>query len=344
MTDWLNKQLGKYQVKELLGRGAMAEIYKAFQPTLERDVAIKVIHPQLADDPSFVDRFHHEAKVVAALRHPAIVQIYDFDTVDDTFYIVMEYVEGESLKEHLMAIHEQGERMPLDKALRLFRLVVEAVVYAHKQGVVHRDLKPSNVLLTAEGLPVLTDFGLSKIIRGERRDDLVGVIAGTPMYMSPEQGSGEAGDERSDIYSLGVMLYELTTGVPPFNGDDPLDIILKHLEEPFPPPRSINPDIPPSVEQIIERALDKNPANRLYPAQELLEALKEIVLPQPLLIADMAQAEDTRCPYRGLRVFEEEHAEFYFGREALIRQLLDKIEAGATFSFTLTQFSREEGR
>ncbi len=340
MTRWVNKQLGKYQIKEFLGRGAMAEVYKAFQPTLERDVAIKMIHPHLADDPNFVDRFQREAKIVAALRHPGIVQVHDFDVVDNTFYMVIELVPGESLKEHLITTQAHGQRMSLDQALSLFRLVVEAVAYAHHQGVVHRDLKPANVLLTPQGQPILTDFGLSKIVGSEQLADS-GIIIGTPTYMSPEQGSGEVGDERGDIYSLGVMLYELTTGVPPFSGDTPIDIILKHLDEPLPPPRSINSDLPPTVEQIIQKALEKDPANRFQSAQELLETLDKIQLPAPLLAAEMALPLDTRCPYRGLQVFEEEHAEFYFGREALIPQLVEKLEPlGAHSRSVSTRFAQ----
>ncbi len=324
MMDQLDKLLGKYQIREFLGRGAMAEVYKAFHPTLERDVAIKVIHPHLADDPSFVDRFRHEAKIVATLRHPGIVQVYDFDIEGDTFYMVMEFVPGESLQERLMAIHRRGERVPLDKALPLFRLIVQAVAYAHGQGVVHRDLKPANVLLNPEGQPVLADFGLSKIVGVERLADS-GAIVGTPTYMSPEQGEGKPGDERSDIYSLGVMLYELTTSIPPFSADSHISIILKHLDEPIPPPRSIRADLPVSIAQVMQKALEKDPASRFQSAQELLEALDEIALPQTLPDTDMPSL-DMRCPYRGLQVFEEEHAEFFFGREALISQLVEKLE------------------
>jgi WD40 repeat protein/tRNA A-37 threonylcarbamoyl transferase component Bud32 len=316
-------QFGKYQIRGLLGRGAMAEVYKAFHPTLERDVAIKVIHPHLADDPSFVRRFRREAKVVAALRHPGIVQVHDFEVEDGSFYMVMEFVPGESLQERLATLRKRGERMGLDQALQLFRLIVRAVAYAHNQGVVHRDLKPANVLLTPEGEPVLTDFGLAKIVGAERLADS-GAIIGTPTYMSPEQGEGKAGDERSDIYSLGVMLYELTTGIPPFSADSPISVILKHMDEPLPPPRLIRADLPVPIEQVIQKALEKDPADRFQSAQGLLAATEEIALAQVLLEA--APPLDTRCPYRGLRAFEEEHAEFYFGREALVNKLVEELE------------------
>jgi serine/threonine protein kinase len=250
---------------------------------------------------------------VAALRHPNIVQVYDFEVEGDILYMVMEFVPGESLQERLAGLHKNGERMPLDKALHLFRLIVQAVAYAHGRGVVHRDLKPANVLLTPEDQPILTDFGLSKIMGAERLAES-GAIVGTPTYMSPEQGESEAGDELSDVYSLGVMLYELTTGVPPFSAESPISVILKHLDEPLPPPRLISADLPVSIERIIQKAMEKDPAVRFQSAQELLEALNEIDATEVMPGAPTPPP-DERCPYRGLQVFEEGHAEFYFGRE-----------------------------
>ena len=167
VVNWLGKQIGKYEVKALLGKGGMGEVYKAYHPALERDVAIKLIHTHLASESGAVDRFRREAKVIAALRHSGIVQIFDFDVEGHAFYMVMEYVPGENLKQQLTALHARGERMPLDQALSLFRAITEAVAYAHGQGVVHRDLKPANVLLTTAGHPILADFGLSKIISCE---------------------------------------------------------------------------------------------------------------------------------------------------------------------------------
>ncbi len=324
MTDWIGQQIGKYEIKELLGRGGMGEVYKAFQPALERAVAIKLIHTHLAGEPGAVDRFRREAKVVAALRHPGIVQVYDFDVEGDAFYMVMEFISGESLKERLATLHAREERLPLDEALRLFQLITQAVAYAHSQGVVHRDLKPANVLLTAAGEPVLVDFGLSKILSGEQLT-AQGVIMGTPQYMSPEQGSGAAVDAYSDVYALGVMLYELTTGTLPFSGDSPVGIILKHLSELPAPPRSINPALPEAVEQIIQKALAKDPAERYPSAQELLKAIEARILPQVEKATILSPTDDGRCPYRGLRVFEAEHAEFFFGREALVEQLVGQV-------------------
>jgi serine/threonine protein kinase len=248
---------------------------------LERDVAIKLIHIYKLNDPLTIDRFQREAKVVAALRHPGIVQVYDFDIEENLFYMVMEYVQGENLAHRLERIEAQDEKIPLNEVLRLFRLITEAVAYAHNQGVIHCDLKPENVMLTPQGQPVLTDFGISKFISGER---LTGTndILGTPYYMSPEQGTGRGRiDARSDIYALGVILYELTTGRLPFSGETYMSIVFKHINELPTPPRHLNPNLPPGVEQIIEKAMAKNPDQRYASAQELLEAIQGLATDKP---------------------------------------------------------------
>jgi WD40 repeat protein/serine/threonine protein kinase len=322
MSDLQPRQFGKYQVKEFLGQGAMADVYRAFHPMLERDVAIKVIHSHLAQDPDFVERFRSEAKTIAALRHPGIVQVYDFEVRDDALFMVMEYVPGETLSQFLAAIHREGNRLTLPRVLNLFQPILQAVAYAHHQGIVHRDLKPANVLLNPQGHPILADFGLSKIIKAEQLAES-DVIIGTPAYMSPEQGSGQPGDERSDIYSLGIMLYEMTTGIPPFCDGSPISIILKHLDEPLPPPRAIQGNLPPRLEQIIQTALQKNPTNRFQSAQEFLEQLNAVAISP--ISSPMPLPAPIECPYRGLQNFEEEHARYYFGREVLVDQLLQLL-------------------
>lgn len=267
------EQIGKYVVKELLGRGGMGAIYRAAHPKLERDVAIKLIHAHNVDNTNLIERFQREAKVVAGLRHPGIVQVHDFDVEGDSLYMVMEYVPGESLAQRLDRLQVRGKRMPLEEALRIFMQITQAVAYAHSQGVIHCDLKPGNVLLTQDGQPVLADFGISKIMHGERLTATNDVF-GTPHYMSPEQSFGREIDAQSDVYALGVMLYELTTGKLPFNGNTPMSIVFKHVNEQPAPVRAVNPDVPELVEWIIEKAMAKDPAERYPSAQELLTDVK----------------------------------------------------------------------
>lgn len=276
----IGKQIGKYVITELLGKGGMGHIYQARHPTLERDVAIKLLHILKANDPEVVDRFRREAQVVASLRHPGIVQVYDFDvdTSHDLLYMVMEFVQGENLAHRLTSIEAQGGQMPLEEALRLFRLITEAVAYAHEHGVIHCDLKPENVMLSISGRPILTDFGIAKFVHGERVTSSDAIL-GTPYYMSPEQGTGRWKiDHRTDIYALGVMLYELTTGKLPFTGDTYMSIVFKHIGEEAVPPRTLNPDLPEKVEQIIQKAMAKDPEWRYASAQEFLADLEAVPL------------------------------------------------------------------
>jgi serine/threonine-protein kinase len=275
MPDMTGKTLGKYRLVERLGRGGMAEVYRAFQPSLEREVAIKVMHGYLAEDESFIGRFKREAKAVAALHHSHIVQVYDFDVEDDMYYMVMEHIEGETLKERLRRLYAQGRQMPLEEVARIFRSLCDALDYAHGQGRIHRDLKPGNVMFDGDRL-VLTDFGLATIVGGTRYT-LEGSVIGTPAYMSPEQAQGKAGDVRSDIYALGVMLYESVTGQVPFDADTPLAIIMKHVNEPLPMPSRVVVDLPPAVERVILKALAKAPDDRYQSAGALANALETAV-------------------------------------------------------------------
>ncbi|MBM2849471.1 MAG: serine/threonine protein kinase, partial [Anaerolineales bacterium] len=260
MSDLTGRTLGKYQLQERLGRGGMAEVYKAYQPGLDRHVAVKVLHPHLAEASDFLGRFKREAQAVARLHHPHIVQVYDFDVEGEQHYMVMEYVQGVSLKTHLDDLFTRGERMPVDEVLGFFRALLDAVGYAHAQSMIHRDLKPANVMLEVkdEGgrmkdepsssftphpsslRVVLTDFGIAKILGGSTFT-ASGVTIGTPTYMSPEQCSGEPGDARSDLYALGVVLYECLTGQVPFQGDTSVAILLKHISAPIPPLRDTRP-------------------------------------------------------------------------------------------------------
>ncbi|MEW5960594.1 MAG: serine/threonine-protein kinase, partial [Chloroflexota bacterium] len=211
MTDLVGRTLGKYRIVARLGRGGMAEVYKAFQPGLKRYVAVKVLHGYMMDDKNFVGRFEREALAVGRLRHPNIVQAFDFDREGDIYFMAMEFIDGPTLKDELHARQMTDQPFNLKEVARIFAALCSAIDYAHSHGMVHRDLKPANVMINQQGQVVLTDFGVTRML-GATVFTQTGALAGTPAYMSPEQGQGQHGDERSDIYSLGVMLYELVTG------------------------------------------------------------------------------------------------------------------------------------
>jgi len=283
MFDLAGKTVGKYRLVEKLGQGGMAQVYKAYQPDLDRTIAVKILHPHLTGDPEFEARFRREARAVAALEHPNIVRIYDFDTADGLAFLVMECVEGTNLRTRLRDMAGRGELLDLAKVVHIAGGLADALDYAHRQGVVHRDLKPSNVLIDAEGRPVLNDFGIARMLDATAITE-TGSTPGTPAYMSPEQGQGEPGDARSDIYALGVLLYQLCTGHVPFDADTPYAIILKHITAPLPPPRTLRPDLPEAVERVILKAMAKDPAGRFQTAGDMGRALRAAFEPtrQPL--------------------------------------------------------------
>jgi serine/threonine protein kinase len=284
MPDWIGRTLGKVHIELLLARGGMAEVYLGRHTTLQRAVAVKVLRNQYEDDPELLDRFEREARVVAMLRHPNIVQVYDFDTVEGHPYIVMEYVAGLPLSTHMRNLHGDNRRMDLNLASKLLTALADALQYAHERGVIHRDVKPSNILLTsasspieankplpADFQPVLTDFGLVRFLHSARQT-ATGQIAGTPAYMSPEQARGEAVDSRSDIYSLGIVLYEILAEHVPFEADSTMGVLLKHINEPPPP----IPGLPAPLQKVIERSLAKQPSDRYQTPNEFAAALQAI--------------------------------------------------------------------
>ena len=271
----IGKTIGKYQIVELLGRGGMAEVYKAFQPALDRFVAIKLMHSFLADDKGFLGRFQREAKAVASLRHPNIVQVFDFDVTDGVYYMVMEFIDGYTLKAELQEVAARNEPLNLDESLRIARDIASALAFAHKRGMVHRDVKPANVMINRDRQVILTDFGIAKILSGPQYT-ASGAMIGTPAYMSPEQGLGEPGDARSDIYALGVMLFQMATGQLPYDADTPLAVVLKHVNDPLPIPSRLNPALDAGVERVIFRTMAKNPDDRYQTAAELVEHLDRL--------------------------------------------------------------------
>ena len=270
------QSFGKYPILRLIARGGMAEVYLAQHPDLDRPVAIKVIHPQLSDA-GFKERFHHEAKLIASLRHPNIVQVFDLDVFNDQPFMVMEYLEGGTLKERFNPIRARGESMPLDEIAHLLERIASALDYAHGKGIVHRDIKPTNILFTAQGEPVISDFGVAKILSQAASVGAPEHLVGTPAYMSPEQVEGKAVDARSDIYALGAVLYELAAGRPPFQSDSPQELLNQQIHVMPPPPREFNPRLPERMEAIILKALAKNPADRFASAGELSRAFDATV-------------------------------------------------------------------
>jgi serine/threonine protein kinase len=281
MSEWLGKMLGKVRIDSLLARGGIAEVYLGEHVALQREVAVKILRNQYEDDTELLERFQREARVVAKLRHSNIVQVFDFDsTTDNRPYLVMEYVPGISLSRYLHVLHGRNGRLELPVISRIITQVAHALQYAHESGVIHRDVKPGNILLTSrtekvmagkplpgDFEPILTDFGLVRFLNSSRQTT-TGVIAGTPAYMSPEQARGEPADERTDIYSLGIVLYELLAGHIPFDGETTMSIILKHVTEPPPP----IPGIPYELQYVLNRALAKKPEDRFQTTNDLANA------------------------------------------------------------------------
>ena len=268
----LGNSIGRYHVLEQLGEGGMATVYKAFDTRLEREVAIKLLRTERLDSRKATKRFEIEAKALAKLNHPNIVQVLDFGEHDGTPYLVMEYVPGGTLKKQL------GKPLPWQQAAQLLAPIARALAYAHENNLVHRDVKPSNILITSTGIPKLADFGIAKMLEMEETMDLTGtsVGVGTPWYMSPEQGKGEKIDQRTDIYSLGIVFYELVTGRKPYQADTPMAVIYQHVQDPLPRPTKIVSSLPSHVEQFLFKALAKEPENRFQSMGEIADVLEKL--------------------------------------------------------------------
>lgn len=262
------QMLGTYRIIEQIGEGGMASVYKAYQVSMDRNVAIKVLPGQLAESPEFVKRFQQEARIIARLEHPYILPVFDYGEENGIAYFVMRYLEAGTLKDKM-----QAGQLSLKEIDKIFMQLTDALGYAHGQGIVHRDLKPANVLVDSTGHIFLTDFGIAKLLESASpRLTQTDAILGTPAYISPEQAAAGPIDQRSDIYSLGVILYEMVAGRVPFVADTPLAVILKHLNEPLPLPSIVKPDIPMFVEQTIIKALAKDPKDRYATTAEFAAA------------------------------------------------------------------------
>jgi eukaryotic-like serine/threonine-protein kinase len=299
------RRLGKYELRERLGQGGMAEVWKAYDTQLQRYVAIKLLHTKLLEDPNFVTRFELEAQLIASLHHPNIVQIHDFQVShppesDRTIaYMVMAYIEGQTLASYIASTSAQGKIPSPIEIVNLFTSISLAVDYAHQKGMVHRDIKPANILLDSHntarnpmGEPILTDFGLAKLL-GVSASTFTAHQLGTPLYTSPEQARGYPGNEQSDLYSLGVILYELVTGVQPFRGSSPLEVLSQHINTTPTSPVLLNPNVPPALTMVIVTALAKDPNARFASATTMTAAIAEALnVPVPEILGQPAYPRD----------------------------------------------------
>jgi len=272
MADLVGQSLGRYHILEQLGEGGMAVVYKAFDTRLERNVAVKVILSGKEHKEKFLKRFEREAKALASLSHPNIVKVIDYGDHEGVPYLVMEYIPGGTLKQKL-----SNKPVSWQEAIRLLLPIARSLAYAHENKIIHRDIKPANILITQSGEPMLSDFGIAKILEVEETLDLtgVGVGIGTPEYMSPEQAQGNLVDARADIYSLGVVFYELVTGRKPYQADTPMAVVYKLASEPLPRPKNFVPELPDYVDELLLKALAKNPKDRFQDMGEFAAGLEK---------------------------------------------------------------------
>lgn len=272
----IGSKLGQYELIEEVGRGGMAAVYRAYQASMDRFVAVKVIYRSIAADARTLERFQREARLVARLEHPHILPVYDYDGAHDPPYIVMRYLQSGTLKDVL-----EREKLPLSEVAQLFAQIAAALDYAHRQGVIHRDIKPSNIMIDREGNAFLTDFGIARAIETSDAQGLTGtgIAIGTPGYMAPEQGMGSPIDGRADIYAMGVMLFEMLAGSLPYKGETPMAVIMKHISDPVPLISQVKSDLPLGVDAVIQKAMAKTPDARYASAGEMSRAFNAALGP-----------------------------------------------------------------
>jgi Tfp pilus assembly protein PilF/predicted Ser/Thr protein kinase len=299
----VGENVGPYRITRQLGVGGMATVWKAYHPALDRYVALKVLHPSFKEDPQFTARFQREARIVAKLTHPHIVPIYDFSEHEGMSYLVMRYIDGHTLKARL-------KRGPLElhEVMEILEPAGRALAYAHEQGVLHRDIKPSNFILSPEGEVFLTDFGLARM--AETTDSTLSrdMLVGTPQYISPEQARGEKLDARTDIYSLGVVLFEMLTGKVPYDADTPYAVIHDHIFSPLPLPTEFKADIPEAVEKVVLKALAKDRDDRFESVREMVSALEETLAGESVEVAppELPPEETDKAAEEALEGVEQE--------------------------------------
>jgi eukaryotic-like serine/threonine-protein kinase len=292
---------GRYEIDSVLGQGGMAKVFRGTDQVLGRTVAIKVLSPQFTDDAQFVTRFRREAQAAASLNHPNIVGVFDTGSQSDVHFIVMEYVEGRTLRD---VIRADGPLLP-ERVAEIGDAVAKALQTAHEAGMVHRDIKPGNIMLTSDGEVKVMDFGIARTSTGDTLTQTAAVL-GTASYLSPEQAQGQSVDARSDLYSLGCVLYEMATGRPPFSGDSPVAIAYKHVRDDPVAPSRINPDVPADLESVILKSMAKNPANRYQSAAELRQDLGRLMQGLPTLATPVMAGDATEMltrPGEGTAVY-----------------------------------------
>lgn len=324
MFDLIGKTVGPYRILEQIGAGGMATVYKAYQPSMDRYIAVKVLPAHLSRDPDFTKRFQREARAISRLEHSHILPVYDYGEYEGTTYIAMRYIKAGTLKDRM----SMGG-LSFDEINRLISQIGAALDYAHRMGVIHRDVKPANILIDDQGDVYLSDFGLARMMEPTQQLTESGVGLGTPAYMSPEQGQGIKVDHRSDIYSLGIILYEMLTGRVPYEAETPMAVVFKHIHGDLILPHTIHPTTPESVERVVLKALAKDPADRYQTAGEMAQALNTAVRmmgaeeQQQTIVDQVAPVQqDTSIGTRFQRIWDQPRGKIMLGSGALAAVIL----------------------